>query len=190
MPVESQKSTPDMSTTSRRDGLPVRAATSSPCSRGAVYRSISPATDMTVRLPCDRIETFSSTCGTLPWLGCHGPVGRLCDASDRHGAATRPARSALAALGRYRYAGADPSGHWEASPSPVYGAALLMRFGFAPIRGSNPRASAAADQALCQIGGVPALLSVIIFASCGHRGANLRLARPASVLVGAGEVVA
>jgi hypothetical protein len=31
----------------------------------------------------------------------------------------------------------------EASPSPVYGAALLMRFGFTPIRGSNPRASAA-----------------------------------------------
>src|SRR5580704_2961632 len=30
----------------------------------------------------------------------------------------------------------------EASPSPVYGAALLMRFGFTPIRGSNPRASA------------------------------------------------
>src|SRR5215813_2021169 len=30
----------------------------------------------------------------------------------------------------------------EASPSPVYGAALLMRFGLAPIRGSNPRASA------------------------------------------------
>ncbi len=30
----------------------------------------------------------------------------------------------------------------EASPSPVYGAALLMRLGFAPFRGSNPRASA------------------------------------------------
>src|SRR5690606_21465718 len=30
----------------------------------------------------------------------------------------------------------------EASPSLVYGAALLMRFGLTPIRGSNPRASA------------------------------------------------
>src|SRR6202012_1951874 len=30
----------------------------------------------------------------------------------------------------------------EDSPSPVYGAALLMRFGSDPIRGSNPRASA------------------------------------------------
>ena len=30
----------------------------------------------------------------------------------------------------------------EASPSPVYGAALLMRFGSDPIRGSNPRSSA------------------------------------------------
>jgi hypothetical protein len=33
-------------------------------------------------------------------------------------------------------------GHQEASPSPVYGAALLMRLGFTPLRGSNPRASA------------------------------------------------
>jgi hypothetical protein len=31
----------------------------------------------------------------------------------------------------------------EASPSPVYGAALLMRLGFAPLPGSNPGASAA-----------------------------------------------
>ena len=39
--------------------------------------------------------------------------------------------------------GAGPGkGYQEASPSPVYGAALLMRFGFAAIRGSNPRASA------------------------------------------------
>ena len=30
----------------------------------------------------------------------------------------------------------------EASPSPVYGAALLMRFGLTPIPGSNPGASA------------------------------------------------
>jgi hypothetical protein len=50
-------------------------------------------------------------------------------------------------------------GYQEASPSPVYGAALLMRFGFAPIRGSNPRASAIPEQALRRPGGVPALFS-------------------------------
>src|SRR6516225_6998046 len=33
----------------------------------------------------------------------------------------------------------------EASPSPVYGAALLMRLGFTPLPGSNPGASAAAQ---------------------------------------------
>jgi hypothetical protein len=49
----------------------------------------------------------------------------------------------------------------EASPSPVYGAALLMRFGFAAIRGSNPRASAR-EQGLCQNGRVPGFVSVII----------------------------
>jgi hypothetical protein len=40
-----------------------------------------------------------------------------------------------------------------------------MRFGFAPIRGSNPRASAS-DQALCRDGRAPAFLSVINLASC------------------------
>src|SRR5260370_55205 len=55
----------------------------------------------------------------------------------------------------------------EASPSPVYGAALLMRFGFAPIRGSNPRASAPA-QALCRPGKVPVFVSVIITAPIWH----------------------
>jgi hypothetical protein len=30
----------------------------------------------------------------------------------------------------------------EDSPSPVYGAALLMRLGFTALRGSNPRSSA------------------------------------------------
>lgn len=30
----------------------------------------------------------------------------------------------------------------EDSPSPVYGAALLMRLGLTPFRGSNPRSSA------------------------------------------------
>src|SRR5260370_29240528 len=55
----------------------------------------------------------------------------------------------------------------EASPSPVYGAALLMRFGFAPIRGSNPRASAR-EQALCRPGKVPVFVSVIITAAIWH----------------------
>ena len=54
----------------------------------------------------------------------------------------------------------------EASPSPVYGAALLMRFGFTPIRGSNPRASAT-EQALCRTGKVPAAVSLIISAPVG-----------------------
>ena len=56
--------------------------------------------------------------------------------------------------------GRTPLGHWEASPSPVYGAALLMRFGFTPIRGSNPRASAP-EQALCRTGKVPGFVSDI-----------------------------
>ena len=51
-------------------------------------------------------------------------------------------RLALPGQRRNRYPVSRPHGRREASPSPVYGAALLMRFGFAPIRGSNPRASA------------------------------------------------
>ena len=39
----------------------------------------------------------------------------------------------------------------EDSPSPVYGAALLMRFGFTPIRGSNPRSSASAARRLQEL---------------------------------------
>ena len=66
------------------------------------------------------------------------------------------AATALLALGRYRYPGADPLGRREASPSPVYGAALLMRFGFAPIRGSNPRASAGHGPSLNAPGRGPA----------------------------------
>src|SRR5258708_10469014 len=42
-----------------------------------------------------------------------------------------------------------------------------MRFGFAPIRGSNPRASAL-DQALCRPGKVPAPMSGIITAPVWH----------------------
>jgi hypothetical protein len=40
-----------------------------------------------------------------------------------------------------------------------------MRFGFAPIRGSNPRASAR-EQALRRSGEVPVLISMIINAFC------------------------
>ena len=49
-----------------------------------------------------------------------------------------PARAAGSLRSR-RYGGTRPQ---EASPSPVYGAALLMRFGLIPIPGSNPGASA------------------------------------------------
>lgn len=42
----------------------------------------------------------------------------------------------------------------EASPSPVYGAALLMRFGFIPIPGSNPGASARRTARLVPPGGL------------------------------------
>jgi hypothetical protein len=43
MPVESQNSTPDMSTMTRDAGAALAmTAASSLCSRGAVYRSISP----------------------------------------------------------------------------------------------------------------------------------------------------
>ena len=52
---------------------------------------------------------------------------------------------------RGRYAVSDRMVVQEASPSPVYGAALLMRLGFAPFRGSNPRASAP-DLGVCAFG--------------------------------------
>ena len=54
----------------------------------------------------------------------------------------------------------------EDSPSPVYGAALLMRLGLAALRGSNPRSSAG-DQALCRVGEVPGSASVIISSEYG-----------------------
>ena len=54
----------------------------------------------------------------------------------------RRARAAAAGSLRPRWLRGNP-GPLEASPSPVYGAALLMRFGFIPIPGSNPGASAA-----------------------------------------------
>jgi hypothetical protein len=59
----------------------------------------------------------------------------------------------------------------EDSPSPVYGAALLMRLGLTPFRGSNPRSSAggqAGEQALCPAGEVPACVSVSISTPCWH----------------------
>jgi hypothetical protein len=62
----------------------------------------------------------------------------------------------------------------EASPSPVYGAALLMRFGLAPIRGSNPRASAI-DQALRPAAGVPGVVSGDAAAGCPHIARTGRL---------------
>jgi hypothetical protein len=100
--------------------------------------------------------------------GCRSGDQRLSRTDHTTPSRSQPRwRSALPALPRYRYAGADPPGHWEASPSPVYGAALLMRFGFAPIRGSNPRASAR-EQALCRPGKVPVPMSVIITAPVWH----------------------
>ncbi len=57
-------------------------------------------------------------------------------------AAAVPARGKTVPARAKRYSGDLPQRAEEASPSPVYGAALLMRFGFTPIRGSNPRASA------------------------------------------------
>src|SRR5689334_7434152 len=54
--------------------------------------------------------------------------------------------SALPSTAGYRYADRHRAlfgrAVLEDSPSPVYGAALLMRFGSDPIRGSNPRSSA------------------------------------------------
>ena len=60
----------------------------------------------------------------------------------------------------------------EDSPSPVYGAALLMRLGLTPLRGSNPRSSAG-DQALCPAGEVPAFVSAAIPARCWHNAGTL-----------------
>ena len=63
----------------------------------------------------------------------------------------REPASALLSTADYRYADrhrdvSAPAGCavLEDSPSQVYGAALLMRFGSDPIRGSNPRSSAEA----------------------------------------------
>src|ERR1019366_7041064 len=75
MPVESQNSTPDISTTSRSAPPSASALTSSPCSRGTVYRSISPLTDMTVRSPRFWLLTLSSTSRRLQASGPTGPDG-------------------------------------------------------------------------------------------------------------------
>src|SRR5579859_694400 len=68
----------------------------------------------------------------------------------------------------------------EASPSPVYGAALLMRFGGDPIRGSNPRASArvaGSFRTFLRVRGLPVLLVFrAMHAQCMHTGAGGRQA--------------
>ncbi len=64
----------------------------------------------------------------------------------------------------------------EDSPSPVYGAALLMRFGSDPIRGSNPRSSAP-HQALRQNGEVPDCCSAVILAPRLHNGCTCGFSR-------------
>ena len=53
-----------------------------------------------------------------------------------------PLKNRSAALVVFLLGGSERLGPREASPSPVYGAALLMRFGLIPIPGSNPGASA------------------------------------------------
>ena len=55
-----------------------------------------------------------------------------------------------------RAGGRLPCATLEASPSPVYGAALLMRFGSKPIEGSNPSASAHGNPRELATGGFPA----------------------------------
>jgi hypothetical protein len=57
-------------------------------------------------------------------------------------ASALPSTPALRYAERHRALPAPLDGLLEDSPSPVYGAALLMRFGSDPIRGSNPRSSA------------------------------------------------
>src|ERR1700761_9046911 len=68
---------------------------------------------------------------------CTGHRASAVDAPDARGG-----RRATTAGGYCRRSVAP--GPREASPSLVYGAALLMRFGLTPIPGSNPGASAAA----------------------------------------------
>src|SRR6202000_2125401 len=93
--------------------------------------------------------------GHLPWSPTawpeKSPRDRVVCAEGEHtrsprGGEARDPPSALPSTAGYRYADRHRAlsgcAVLEDSPSPVYGAALLMRFGFTPIRGSNPRSSA------------------------------------------------
>ncbi len=103
----------------------------------------------------------------MRWRACGGPVRN--GVRDGTAMAQRGLRRAVAGSGGLRSATAltcaDSAGC--GSPTGVFAGVrgLLMRFGFAPIRGSNPRASAA-DQPLRRAGEVPAVVSVIINTSC------------------------
>src|SRR5882672_1976150 len=72
--------------------------------------------------------------------------------------------SALPSTAGYRYADRHRAlsgcAVLEDSPSPVYGAALLMRFGSDPIRGSNPRSSAERPSMLVELRSTAPLLAV------------------------------
>src|SRR3954467_901453 len=69
--------------------------------------------------------------------GCAGPHG------SRRGIRGGPGGGREGAGGAVYCLRPVAPGPREASPSLVYGAALLMRFGLTPIPGSNPGASAA-----------------------------------------------
>ena len=81
-----------------------------------------------------------------------------------HEAIRRPAAASVALPGTTPLTCADYDKHSELGVSFAAAKGLLMRFGFAPIRGSNPRASAP-GQGLCAHGAEPLIQSVIIAAS-------------------------
>jgi hypothetical protein len=94
---------------------------------------------------------------------------RVCDGPlMAHEALRRTAVASAALPGATPLTCTDCCGRRRLTVAFWAGKGLLMRFGFAPIRGSNPRASAT-EQALCRIGKVPGLMSVIIPASVWHR---------------------
>src|ERR1019366_9681424 len=102
--------------------------------------------------------------GSSPRPGSARRTRAVTTLSSRPAEAAGPSLApALLPLRRYRYPRAAHLVHQEASPSPVYGAALLMRFGFAAIRGSNPRASAP-DQGVRAKARAPWSASVLITA--------------------------
>src|SRR5215469_945382 len=81
-----------------------------------------------------------------------------------HEALRRPATASVALHGITPLTCMDCGGRRRFIVALAAAKGLLMRFGFAPIRGSNPRASAR-EQALCRIGAVPPIISLIINAS-------------------------